>query len=384
MSKNAVFKARIGKSSHDDEQQAVQDLFEQINQPFMESVIFFCSSKYNLDRLGDCLREAFPCSVIGCTTAGEITAEGYDQGTIAGASLGGDTDTGAIKTHSHLIRPLSELTTEDYEALASSVQDELVISPGFNSRHMFGLLLVDGMSMLEELVIAHIHTMFREVPVIGGSAGDDLHFDKTSVYYEGRFLSDAAVFTLVETTLPFVTFKTQHFVPNDKKLVITEADPEHRRVVEINGEPAAKAYCDILGLQPDRLTPMTFSNHPVILRIGGMDYVRSIQKVNKDGSLSFYCAIDNGLVLTLAKGVDLVANLQNQLVEINKEIPSPELIIGYDCILRRLEAQEKDLMGDVRDVVSQEKFLGFSTYGEQFNAIHVNQTLTGVAIGGTP
>jgi hypothetical protein len=25
--------------------------------------------------------------------------------------------------------------------------------------------------------------------------------------------------------------------------------------------------------------------------------------------------------------------------------------------------------------------VGFSTYGEQFNGIHVNQTLTGVAIG---
>ena len=27
-------------------------------------------------------------------------------------------------------------------------------------------------------------------------------------------------------------------------------------------------------------------------------------------------------------------------------------------------------------------FLGFSTFGEQYNAIHINQTLTGVVFGG--
>jgi hypothetical protein len=112
--------------------------------------------------------------------------------------------------------------------------------------------------------------------------------------------------------------------------------------------------------------------------------VRSIQKANDDGSLSFYCAIDNGLVLTLAKGMDLVENLQKQLSAIRDVVPNPELIIGCDCILRRLEVQEKGLLHDVRNALKTEKILGFSTYGEQFNAIHVNQTLTGIAIGGTP
>lgn len=384
MAQNSVLKVKIGKSSLPDEKQAVQDLFDQIAQPYMNAVIFFCSSKYNLDRLGQSLQEVFPCSLIGCTTAGELTSAGYDEGTIVGACLGGDTDAGVIKTHPRLLSPLSGLSAGDYEALASLMEKELAFSSGFNGKDMFGLLLVDGMSMLEEPTIAHLHKEFRGVPIVGGSAGDDLSFQKTYVYHDGRFVSDAAVFTLVETTLPFVTFKTQHFVPTDTKLVITEADPEHRRVVEINGEPAAQAYADILGLQMDKLAPATFSNYPVILRIGGKDYVRSIQKVNDDGSLSFYCAIDNGLVLTLAKGVDLVENLKDQLSEIRRVIPDPELIVGCDCILRRLEVQEKDLLGDLQRSLSDEKILGFSTYGEQFNAVHVNQTLTGVAIGGTP
>jgi hypothetical protein len=34
--------------------------------------------------------------------------------------------------------------------------------------------------------------------------------------------------------------------------------------------------------------------------------------------------------------------------------------------------------GKVLDAVD---FFGFSTYGEQFNGVHVNQTLTGIALG---
>ena len=43
-----------------------------------------------------------------------------------------------------------------------------------------------------------------------------------------------------------------------------------------------------------------------MVRLGGAEYVRSIQKANPDGSLSFYCAIDEGLVLTLSEGRDLL------------------------------------------------------------------------------
>jgi len=32
------------------------------------------------------------------------------------------------------------------------------------------------------------------------------------------------------------------------------------------------------------------------------------------------------------------------------------------------------------DILANNRVVGFSTYGEQFNSIHVNQTLTGVAI----
>ncbi len=47
---------------------------------------------------------------------------------------------------------------------------------------------------------------------------------------------------------------------------------------------------------------MIFAAYPVVVRIGNADFVRSIQKMNPDGSLTFYCAIDEGIVFKVAKG----------------------------------------------------------------------------------
>lgn len=377
MAENTKFEVKNGVSFAKNEEQAVQELYDLIYQPDAEVVIFFCSSKYNLDRMGNALKARFSCPLIGCTTAGEITSTGYHEGSLAGVSLA----TGALKVHPRLISPLSQFLEKEAEAMARSIREELSLSSAFNKDMMFGFLLIDGMSMLEEKTISFIHSQFEGMSIVGGSAGDDLEFKTTRVYINGEFISDAAIFVLVETTLPFYVFKTQHFQPTEEKLVITEADPANRCVMEINGEPAANEYAEALGLKIDDLTPVVFSNHPVMLRIGDEYYVRSIQHANEDKSLSFYCAIDNGLVLTIAEGIGLAENLENQLLEIKKQIPNPKLILGFDCILRRLELQEKEIIDEVCELIKDYNFVGFSTYGEQFNAIHVNQTLTGVAIG---
>lgn len=377
MSVNTKLNVKNGISFSKDEELAVQELYDQIYQPIAEVVIFFCSSKYDLDKLGSALKTRFSCSLIGCTTAGEINSAGYHEGSLVGTSLATD----ALKVHPHYIFPLSKFSATGAEAMANSIRKELQLSSDFNKDIMFGLFLVDGLSMLEERIISFIYSQFNGVPIIGGSAGDDIKFESTKVYWNGRFVSDAAVFTIFETTLPFYTFKTQHFQPTEEKLVITEADPTNRRVIEIDGEPATRRYAEILGLKIDKLTPMVFSNHPVMLKIGGEYYVRSIQKVNEDESLSFFCAIDNGLVLSIAKGIGLVKNLENQLLEVKKRIPNLKFILGSDCILRQLEIQEKKLINDVCKVIKDYPLIGLSTYGEQYNAVHINQTLTGVAIG---
>jgi hypothetical protein len=137
----------------------------------------------------------------------------------------------------------------------------------------------------------------------------------------------------------------------------------------------------MVGLEAQELSPLIFAAYPVVVKIGGEYHVRSIQKVEEDGSLRFYCGIDEGLVLTVAKGEDIAANLESNLSKLHQQVGNVDMILGFDCILRRLEAEQKQQMREVSAVLRKHKVVGFSTYGEQFRSMHVNQTFTGVAIG---
>ena len=56
------------------------------------------------------------------------------------------------------------------------------------------------------------------------------------------------------------------------------------------------------------------------------------------------------------------------------------LTIGCDCFLRRLELESRDSLAEVGSFLRSQRVLGFNSYGEQFNGMHINQTFTGVAI----
>lgn len=124
-----------------------------------------------------------------------------------------------------------------------------------------------------------------------------------------------------------------------------------------------------------------FAFPSVVVKIGGTDYVRSIQKANADGSLTFYCAIETGLVLRVAHGVNLVANLEQTFDAIRTEIGSTQLVLGCDCILRNLEVSKNGLKDRAMEIFQRNNTIGFSSYGEQFRGIHNNQTFTGCAFG---
>lgn len=93
----------------------------------------------------------------------------------------------------------------------------------------------------------------------------------------------------------------------------------------------------------------------------------------------FFSAIDEGLVLSLADTHDLAEHLNDTLQSLS-ERAHPDVIVACDCILRRLEAEEKQKSLELNQLMKAHKLVGFSTYGEQFQSMHINQTLTGVAI----
>jgi hypothetical protein len=345
----------------------------------MALVVFFCSVEYDLDAVADEIGRLFNgVVVVGSTTAGEIGPLGYLDHSLTGASFPASSFTVA---HGR-IDALQEFDAHRAKPFGQDLIRRLEdAEPRATADNTFALLLIDGLSVREEPVARALQSCLAELPLVGGSAGDGLAFAETRVYCDGAFRTDSAVVVLVTTELPFRVFKTQHFVPSDQRVVVTSADAEHRIIRELDGWPAVEGYARMLDETGETLDPMRFAQRPVVVLIDGANYVRSIQKANDDGSLTLFCAIEEGVVLRAAIGVDLVENLTDSLAGIRAEIGPPQLVIGYDCILRKLEMTQRGLVESVEAVMHANNVVGFSTYGEQYLGVHVNQTLTGVAIG---
>lgn len=365
---------RTGHSLANDPRQAVQELHQAIAQPGMSLVIFFCSSDYDLDVLAAEIKLRFAGTpVFGCTTAGEIGPAGYRAGSLVGVSF----SAGSCRAVIGHIAGLSSVDEAAVRAGVRALRRQVEDAAGSS----FALLLLDGLCGREESIAHACQSALGNISLVGGSAGDDQHFFTTAVFTDGAFHQDSAALAIVTTTLPFKLFRSHHFVGMGEPLVITEADAAHRIVREINGWPAAQAYAQAIGVAVESLGAAHFAAAPLVVRINGNDYVRSIRQVNADGSLTLYCAIDRGVVLRVAKSLDLMQVRRTMFDELRQSIGVPQLVLGVDCVHCQLEAQALDEKAAIEQLFMANRVLGFSSYGEQFMGIHVNQTFTGVAIG---
>lgn len=370
---------RTAQSSARDVGDAVRELQVGLAQPDTALVIFFCAGDYDLDRLAGAMRAAFPgVEVVGCTSAGEIGPAGYLEHSLVGVSFPAGSCSAVVGRFEALQRFDPEHGLSKVDGL---LQRQGVADPEARADNSFALLLIDGLSMREEPVARVVQRGLGNIPLVGGSAADGLRFARTRVYYDGAFHDDSAVLVVISTRFPFLPFKTQHVEATDTRMVVTRADASRRIVYEINGRRAADEYARLIGKAVADLDTVQFAETPLAVLIDGKEYVRSIRQVNPDGSLTLYCAIDQGVVLRVAHSTSLLHNLERLFADVDEVIGPPQVVLACDCILRNIELERTGLKAQAGAIYSRNRTVGFSTYGEQFGRAHVNQTLTGIAIG---
>jgi hypothetical protein len=278
-----------------------------------------------------------------------------------------------------LIEPLNPFSITEIAAVAKRHAEKFQHTAQWNR---LALILTDGLSKQEDLLISALETVLDDVPVFGGSAGDGLKFEQTFVLHRGQFHSNAALLLLLETNLRFKGLGFDHFLPADTQLVITDADPDERLVFEINGSPAAEEYARLVNCHVEDLSPLVFSENPMLVQHHRTHYVRAINDATEAGALSFLAAIDDGLVMTLGRGREILDTLKDGLACGDPGGERADFILGFDCVLRKLEIEQKQLGPQVSQIFQDRKVLGFNTYGEQHRGVHMNQTFVGVAFFG--
>ena len=343
-----------------------------------QMVVFF-SPEYDAEALTEALTARFPdVPIAGCSTSGGIGPGGHVERGIVVTTFPKD----GFRIASTCLSSIGQLDVEGAAGAIRALRRDLDQCcadrpPG----HRFALTLIDGLANVEETVVSTIAWALDGIPLVGGSAGDDLRFHDTVLLFGGTIRRNAAAILLIETDFPTQLFKTDNFEPTEKKFVVTMSDDERRTVYEFDAEPAAREYAMAVGIDPESLTPMSFAAHPLVVKIGGEYFCRSIRRLNDDGSLSFFCAIGEGVVMTLARPRDIVEATRQELARLDMMLGGLDLVIGFDCVLRRLDAEVRQVRRDISDLYQRYNVVGFETYGEQYRSMHLNQTFTGIAIG---
>ena len=343
----------------------------------IELLLFHTSTLFDLDTVAKEISARFPhVNIVGCTSAGEFNKNGYGtEKLLAVAFLKNE-----FSIATALVPNLGEVNFDEAHDIASGLRRALQgRERRYDTEQHFVISVLDGLTRHEEHFLETFATAFGNIPHLGGSAGDDLKLEATYVFYNGEFHRDAAVLLLVGTGKPFTVFSIDHINSPVSKLVVTHAEPESRTVYEINGEPAAQYYASLLGMKAEDLTPDVFSMFPLAVMVGGKYFIRSIQKVDlATNAITFYCAVDIGIILTFVQLGDCIEALESKLDKLRAQLGEPEFVYACDCFLRRLEIQQGKNDHEIRRLQQMYNVAGFNAYGEHIHSVHLNQTFTGV------
>ena len=348
---------------------AVAELGSQLRGPKPKVVLFFASAAYDSAALSQQMQGAFPnACVVGCSSAGEITGGKMLTGSVAAMFLDGDivADAAAV-----VVENLHALTSvrDAFAKLESHFQAPAAT---WDIGKYIGLVLADGLSGAEERLMEKLGDA-TDVFFVGGSAGDDLKFQRTHVYAGGRAYSDSAVLVLLRVPRGFEIVKTQSFRPIGKSLVATAVDEAHRTVIEFDHKPALEAYAEALGV-PSAEAAARFFVHPLGLMVEGQPFVRSPQKAD-GGSIVFYCQIKEGMQLEVLQATDIVADTRCAIESQKAAMGEIRGLIDFHCILRTLQLRDENRCDQYGAIFAGIPTLGFSTYGEAYLG-HLNQTST--------
>jgi hypothetical protein len=377
---------KTGFSQKKDPQQAVEEVLGKIRQADLRCVVFFVCSYYDQQKISEAISackqrdELFrEVEFVGCTSAGEFTERGFMEESITamsfacpdlqvGVGVGKQISTNPIGAAKKAVEKACFQLGVDVEQLQG---DEFT-----------GLVLIDGLQFVEEYVMLGISKIARCLPVAGGSAGDDSDFKKTIIHARGKTYENAMVVLLFRSHVPVRIKQTSKYLPTMKKLRVTKADLDQRIVFEFNGRPATLEYAQALGVAVEDLSTDYFMKHPLALDCEGNYHIRSIQKVMaKEGALMLFSHISEGMTVTVMQPGDILRESQEVINELQQEMPDISGIIAFNCILRYRELAQAGGLDKLAAVVGIAPLIGFNTYGEQYNGMHVNQTMTLIAFG---
>lgn len=381
MSTNTVVDVRSAYSTQQEATAAAADLAGQFDLTQPRAVLFFASHRHDGAALSSELKRRYPdAEVIGCTTAGEFTDARHGEGAVSAVALGA----GVVERCAGAIARFDGAGAVKGGVTEALGRIEAALGFGLaqaSPEQVVGFSLCEGLRMKEEAANEALGEAAPLISFVGGSAGDNLEFKQTRVFYNGEQSDDGAALLVIRAARPFHISKACSFESSGKTFKVTRCDAANRVIYELDGRPVLDVYAGAVGVAPDQVNSSVFMRHPVGLLIDGKPWIRSPQRALEDGGLKFYCQVLEGMEIHLMNPTDLVGDTRAALDDARARLGGQVTgAVVFNCILRRLEIDGRPIEGAFYQNLRGIPLAGFHTYGESWLG-HINQTLTAVMFG---
>jgi hypothetical protein len=318
-------------------------------------VLIFPSAPYDLDALhGGALAEAGPAAVVGATTVGAFTREAQlTFGCVAIALSGDEASFGVCHV---------ERDDADIAGVTRGAAETARERAGERHPHSVLLLLCDGLTPDQREVARGAYAATSAViPLIGAAAGDDLHWQATYTFGEGRILSNGLVAVWINSPSPMAVGVAHGYRPFGRPMLVTRA--EGSVIHELDGQPALDVYLSERGVavkDDARSIGDMLVERPIGIPTaqGGYD-MRHIHEATADGGLVLTTGVPEQTVIQVMAGDDesLLEGARQAAEVARRDLDgAPRAAVVFSCcgrvpLLRARVAEEVELiateLGDV-------------------------------------
>ncbi|WP_373045070.1 FIST signal transduction protein [Vulgatibacter sp.] len=375
------------RTSERDPVRAAEALVSQLGGATPKLVNLFHSRDRDAGALNRALRERLPksCRLVGATTAGEIDRDGIHEGTAVIGALSGDFEVGL-----GLGAGLSVDAVGAGNRAIERAAAELGTRPAdLDPRKYVAMVIDDGFRYRKEELLLGVLERNQALIVVGGGAADhegDPEKQSALLHLDGEVVTDAVITTLVRTDAPWAALRSHWYEPTGQMIRVTKTDATCKRVLEIDGKPAAARYAELLDVPVEELefgSPTGFGVRPTAMKVGREYFMRAPWKPLPDGSILFANLMHEDTELELMRLGDMVGLTRRFFEqELPARVPNPQAAIHFHCSGRMWMAGAMGQVGALSEAFrAAPPSAGFNCHFELYSGFHINTTLTMLAFG---
>lgn len=390
-------KAGIGKSQNPEAQKAGQEACQQaIKQAGgrVDLLVVFSTVAYDQKKILQGVRSVSgDALLVGCSDFGEITTQGPTSQHVSVMAL-----------HSNKINfSVGVGKGTDKDSFAAGRQAAEAVKRAAKTPPSLLITFLDGLAENGAAAVRGVQAVLGEnLPIMGGSAGDDFKFEKTYQYLDDQVLTCSMVGVGLSGAFSFGVGVRHGWEPVGLPMKVTKS--EGGRLIKINNRPALSIYEDYFGKRAEELIKEPIARmaytYPLGMSVEGSDelLIRDVVIANEKGEITCAAEIPEGSEIRLMLGDPdkAVAAAREAAQDALKQLKgaSPKAIFVFDCVARHklLGPRIGEEITAIQEVLGKEvPLIGFYTYGEQAplggvlgpkcRSVFHNETMTLLVLG---